>query len=325
MRVLGGEDLERLLAPADVIRAVEGAFREHAAGRAHTLPRAVLPMRGAGLFLAMVGSLPRRRALGTKLVTVVGANRGRGLPTLHATYLLTDPETGVPLALMEAGFLTAIRTGAASALAARYLARRDSKAVACFGAGVQARYQLLCLQAIFPVERVSVVGRSPERARAFADRMARELGIPVEATRDRRAAVAGADLVTCATTSPTPVFDGRDARPGTHVDAVGAFRPTTREVDTDARATRPRGGGHLRGGVGGGGGSPDPHQGRRHHAPACPGRAGRAGLPPEAGADARGRRSPSSSPSASPWKMRPPRAWLMIEPWRRTSAPRWRF
>lgn len=232
MRVLGGEDLERLLAPADVIRAVEGAFREHAAGRAHTLPRAVLPMRGAGLFLAMVGSLPRRRALGTKLVTVVGANRGRGLPTLHATYLLTDPETGVPLALMEAGFLTAIRTGAASALAARYLARRDSKAVACFGASVQARYQLLCLQAIFPVERVSVVGRSPERARAFAARMARELGIPVEATRDRRAAVAGADLVTCATTSPTPVFDGRDARPGTHVDAVGAFRATTREVDT---------------------------------------------------------------------------------------------
>ncbi|HET6369069.1 MAG TPA: ornithine cyclodeaminase family protein [Pseudomonadales bacterium] len=232
MRVLGGEDLERLLAPADVIRAVEGAFREHAAGRAHTLPRAVLPMRGAGLFLAMVGSLPRRRALGTKLVTVVGANRGRGLPTVHATYLLTDPETGVPLALMEAGFLTAIRTGAASALAARYLARRDSKAVACFGAGVQARYQLLCLQAIFPVERVSVVGRSPERARAFAARMARELGIPVEATRDRRAAVAGADLVTCATTSPTPVFDGRDARPGTHVDAVGAFRATTREVDT---------------------------------------------------------------------------------------------
>ena len=232
MRVLGREDLERLLAPADVIRAVEGAFREHAAGRGRTLPRAVLPMRGAGLFLAMVGSLPRQRALGTKLVTVVGANRGRGLPTLHATYLLTDPETGVPLALMEAGFLTAVRTGAASALAARYLARRDSRTIACFGAGVQARYQLLCLQAVFPVERVSVVGRDPERARAFAERMARELGVPVEATRDRRAAVAEADVVTCATTSPTPVFDGRHVRPGTHVDAVGAFRPTTREVDS---------------------------------------------------------------------------------------------
>ncbi|HEY5724367.1 MAG TPA: ornithine cyclodeaminase family protein, partial [Methylomirabilota bacterium] len=116
MRILGREDLERLLTPADVIGAVELAFREHAAGRARTLPRAVLPMRGAGLFLAMVGSLPRQRALGTKLVTVVEANRRSGLPTLHATYLLTDPVTGVPLALMEAGFLTAIRTGAASAL-----------------------------------------------------------------------------------------------------------------------------------------------------------------------------------------------------------------
>jgi alanine dehydrogenase len=232
MRILGGEDLRRLLAPADVIRAVEGAFRETAAGRARTLPRAVMPMRGTGLFLAMVGSLPRQRALGTKLITVVPKNRGRGLPTIHASYLLTDPETGAPLALMEAGFLTALRTGAASALAARYLARRDSKIVACFGAGVQARSQLLCLQAVFPVERVSVVGRDAERARAFAARMARELGVPVEAVRDRRAAVAEADLVTCATTSPSPVFDGRDVRPGTHVDAVGAFRPTTREVDT---------------------------------------------------------------------------------------------
>ena len=232
MRILSRGDLERLLTPADVIAAVEGAFREAAAGRARTLPRAILPMRGTGLFLCMVGSLPRRRALGTKLITVAAANRKRGLPTIHASYLLTDPETGVPLAFMEAAFLTALRTGAASALAARYLARRDSKTVACFGAGLQARYQLHCLRAVFPLERVTVVGRDPERARAFAERMTRELDIPVELARDRRAAVADADIVTCATTASTPVFDGRDVRPGTHVDAVGAFRPHTREVDT---------------------------------------------------------------------------------------------
>jgi ornithine cyclodeaminase/alanine dehydrogenase len=232
MRVLARADLERLLSPADVIAAVEAAFRESAAGQARTLPRAIMPMRGDGLFLCMVGSLPRRRALGTKLITVAGANRKRGLPTIYATYLLNDPETGAPLALMEAAFLTAIRTGAASALAARYLARRDSEAVACFGAGVQARYQLHCLRALFPLKRVAVVGRDLERTRAFAERMTEELGLPVESARDRRAAVAEADIVTCATTSPTPVFDGRDVRPGTHVDAVGAFRPSTREVDT---------------------------------------------------------------------------------------------
>jgi alanine dehydrogenase len=232
MRVLARGDLERVLTPADVITAVEGAFREHAAGRSAALPRAVVSMRSAGFFLSMVGALPRQRALGTKLITVVPKNRSRRLPTVHAVYVLTDPETGVPLALMEAGFLTAIRTGAASALAARYLARKESATVACFGAGIQARYQLLCLQALFPIARVAVVGRDPGRARAFVETMTRDMSVPVEVTRDRRAAVVGADIVTCATTSATPVFDGRDVRPGTHVDAVGAFRPNTREVDT---------------------------------------------------------------------------------------------
>ena len=168
----------------------------------------------------MVSALPRRRALGTKLVTVVERNRRRGLPTLHASYLLTDPETGAPLALMEAGFLTAIRTGATSAVAARYLARRDSRVVACFGAGVQARFQLLCLSQVLPLAEVRVVGRDPARAARLrrADARRARHRRRVETSRDRRA-VAGADVVTCATTSPAPVFAGRDLGPGTHVDA----------------------------------------------------------------------------------------------------------
>jgi alanine dehydrogenase len=232
MRILRREDLTAVLAPGDVIAAVERAFREYAAGRAAALPRAVLPMERHGVFLAMVSALPRLGALGTKLVTVVDGNRRRGLPTLHASYLLTDPETGVPLALMEAGFLTAIRTGATSALAARYLARPDSRVVACFGAGVQARFQLLCLKAVLPLAEVRVVGRDPQRAAAFAEGMRRELGISVTPLTDRKGAVRGADVVTCATTSPRPVFSGRDLGPGCHVDAVGAFRPATRELDT---------------------------------------------------------------------------------------------
>ncbi len=232
MLVLSRGDLERLLAPADVIRAVEGAFREHAAGRVQALPRAVLPLPREALFLAMVSAIPRRSALGSKLVTVVPGNRRRGLPTLHAAYVLTDPGTGAPLALMEGAFLTAIRTGATSALAARLLARRDVATVTCFGAGVQAAFQLRCLQAVRPFDRVLVVGRDPRRAGAFARRMRRALGVEVRVTEDRAAAVARADLITCATTSATPVFSGRDVRPGTHVDAIGAFRPTTRETDT---------------------------------------------------------------------------------------------
>jgi ornithine cyclodeaminase/alanine dehydrogenase len=232
MRILGREVLEALLPPADVIAAVERAFREYAAGRASALPRAVLPMGRHGVFLAMVSALPRLRALGTKLVTVVERNRRRGLPTIHASYLLTDPGTGAPLALMEAGFLTGIRTGATSAVAARYLARPDARVVACFGAGVQARFQLLCLSRVLPVAEVRVVGRDARRAAAFADGMRRELGIPVRVETSRKAAVTGADVITCATTSTRPVFSGRNLAPGAHVDAVGAFRPATREVDT---------------------------------------------------------------------------------------------
>jgi alanine dehydrogenase len=232
MRILGREVLEALLPPSDVIAAVERAFRECVAGRAAALPRAVLPMGRHGVFLAMVSALPRLGALGTKLVTVVERNQSRGLPTIHASYLLTDPETGAPLALMEAGFLTGVRTGATSAVAARHLARPDSRVVACFGAGVQARFQLLCLSQVLPLAEVRVVGRDPGRAAAFVDRMRHELGITVRVETSRKAAVVGADVITCATTSSRPVFSGRDLALGTHVDAVGAFRPTTREVDT---------------------------------------------------------------------------------------------
>ena len=239
MLILSRRDLQALLPPRDVIAAVEGVFREAAAGRVRALPRGVLPIERGGLLLTMAAAVPRRRAVGTKLVTVAPANARRGLPTLHVVYVLSDPVTGVPLAAMEAGFLTAIRTGAASALAARHLARADAHRVACFGASIQAEYQLRCLAAVRPLERLAVVGRRPARAREFAARMRRALGIPVEVTTDRRAAVREADIVTCATTSATPVFRGRDLRPGTHVDAVGAFRPTTRELDTETvrRAT----------------------------------------------------------------------------------------
>lgn len=232
MRFLGREVLEALLAPDDVIAAVERAFRERAAGRAAVLPRAVLPMGRRAVFMTMVAALPRLGALGAKLLTVVEGNRDRGLPTIQACYVLLDPETGTPLAMLEAGFLTGIRTGATSAVAARHLARPDSTVAACFGAGVQARFQLRCLSRVLPLAEVRVVGRDPARATDFARQMSRELGIPVRVETSRRAAVTGADLITCATTSARPVFSGRDLAAGAHVDAVGAFRPTSREVDT---------------------------------------------------------------------------------------------
>lgn len=236
MLILSRGDLERLLPPPHVIDALEAAFRLHAAGRATAPARSVVGVGDEGALLLMPAMMGAEAgpALGTKLVTVYAGNRARGHPTIYASYVLMDGGTGQPLALLEGTFLTALRTGAASALAARLLARRDACRVVCFGAGVQAGFQLACLAAVRKPERVAVAGREPGRARRFAETMRERLGIPVEVAADPRIAVREADIITCATTSPIPVVFGADLRPGTHVDLVGAFRPTDREADTQA-------------------------------------------------------------------------------------------
>ena len=239
LRVLGRADVETLLTPRDVIDALAEAFRRHAGGGTLVPPRGATRVTDDGVLLVMPAvtrSVADDGALGVlaaKLVTYYGDNRARGYPTIHGLCVLMDATTGEPLSLLEGTVLTAMRTGAASALAARYLARVDCRRVVCFGAGVQAGFQLRCLAAVLPIEEVEVVGRDRERARAFVERTGRELGVRVVLASDPPAAVARADLVTCATTSATPIVAGADLRPGTHVDAVGAFRPDTREVDTE--------------------------------------------------------------------------------------------
>jgi ornithine cyclodeaminase/alanine dehydrogenase-like protein (mu-crystallin family) len=235
--VLTGSDVERLLVPLDVIAAVESAFVAQARGRASVPPRSRLAAGEDGLLLVMPAALGDGEGgagLGAKLVSVYERNRERGHPTLHAVYVLLEGATGRPLAVLEAASLTGIRTGATSALAARLLARPTAGRVACFGAGAQARWQLECLAAVRPVQAVAVVGRDPRRAREFAAVMAGRLGVPVQVADDPRRAVRGADLITCATTSRTPVVFGADLQPGCHLDLVGAFRPTDREADTEA-------------------------------------------------------------------------------------------
>jgi ornithine cyclodeaminase/alanine dehydrogenase-like protein (mu-crystallin family) len=237
--VLRRADLEALLSPTQVIDVLDGAFRRHAERTTDVPPRTVVNAAGSVFIMPAAVRSGETAAVGTKIVTFYAGNRERGLPTHLASYLLLDAATGAPRALLEATFLTAVRTGATSALAARHLARRDSAVITCFGTSVQAGYQLRCLKAVLPLRRAVVIGRDPGRAAAFADSMSVELGIDVEPAKDGAAAVPDADVVTCATTSPTPLFTGSDVRPGTHVDAVGAFRPSDRELDTETirRAT----------------------------------------------------------------------------------------
>jgi ornithine cyclodeaminase/alanine dehydrogenase-like protein (mu-crystallin family) len=233
--VLGRADLEAVLEPRELIDALARAFADHAAGHFRVPPRTAAPVTDDGVLLLMPASGPADDglALGTKLVAFYADNHRRGVPTIHSTYILMDGVTGRPLALIEGGFLTGLRTGATSALAARHLARKDARTLVCFGAGVQAGFQIRCLTTVLPIERVAVIGRDSVRARRFAEWWQERLGLPVAVATDPDAVVADADVVTCATTATTPLFDGRRLKPGAHVDAVGAFQPTAREVDAE--------------------------------------------------------------------------------------------
>src|SRR5947209_7180280 len=143
---------------------------------------------------------------------------------------MLDPETGDPEVTMPAAYLTEVRTAAASALATKYLARDDVRVLGVFGTGRQARSHLKVLRSVRNFSNFLVSGTDPAYSREFAQEMARELKAPVESVYSRACAAESDVLCTC-TTSSTPLFDGHLLRPGTHVNAVGAFQPHTREVD----------------------------------------------------------------------------------------------
>ena len=173
-------------------------------------------------------------ALGTKLVTVMPENAARGARTVHALYVLCDRVTGEPRAVLDGEALTLRRTAAASALAARYLARADADSLLLVGTGALAPFMARAHCALRPgLRRVLVWGRDAARAQASADAL-REHGVPAEAVSSLETAAAEAAIVCCATTAREPLIRGTWLAPGTHLDLVGAFTPAMREVDDAA-------------------------------------------------------------------------------------------
>ena len=223
--------LQQALPMAAAIDALEEAFR------APALPASPLRTRveagGADLLMMpATGDL----GVGVKLVTVNRSNPGRGLPLIHAVYVLFGPGSTEPLAVFDGAALTSLRTAAVSGLATRYLANPEAERLVIFGAGVQGHSHLQAMRAVRPVWLVTVVSRTPERAAQLVDR-ARALDM--EASVGGPEAVAKADLVCTCTTSAEPLFDGALLKAGAHVNAVGSYQPETRELD-DAAVTRAR-------------------------------------------------------------------------------------
>jgi alanine dehydrogenase len=169
--------------------------------------------------------------VGVKVNGAFWQNRGRGLPYVHGGILLFDGETGVPLAVMDSVEITVQRTAAATAVAAKYLARADSRVATVCGTGTQGRAQLRFLSRVLPIERVYAFGRSEAGVARYVEEMERELGIEVLPARSLAEAASGSDVVVTCTPSRSPLLGPDDIAPGTFVAAVGSDNPEKQELE----------------------------------------------------------------------------------------------
>jgi ornithine cyclodeaminase/alanine dehydrogenase-like protein (mu-crystallin family) len=238
IRFLSAEDVVKTLPMTEAIGAVKEAFLQLSNGDAVVplrTPMALPDRDGGALFMPVY--LPANQQIGLKAVSVFGENPRKGLPLIHALFLIMDGRDGRPLAVMDGESLTALRTGAASGLATDLLARRDARAAAVIGAGVQGRTQLEAVCAVRAIETAYAIDIDRDRAEAFAREMGERLAIPVTAA-DAEQALPRCDVLCTATPAARPLFSDPLLKPGAHVNAVGSYKPEMCEIpqETVARA-----------------------------------------------------------------------------------------
>jgi ornithine cyclodeaminase/alanine dehydrogenase-like protein (mu-crystallin family) len=225
MRIIDADQVRAAAPMPQLLDAIEAAYRDVAAGRDRSPMRSRISMGGGDLLL-MPGLRDGGAGASVKLVTVMPANAGRGLPTIQAVVAWFDAESGEPLAILDGPALTAMRTGAASGVSTRLLARPDARVLAVFGVGAQAVWQVRAVLAAREISEIRVFARTSTRRDAFAAGLAKELGpaVRVIAAQTAEAAVHEADVICCATTSFEPIFAAEWVAPGTHISAVGSFQ-----------------------------------------------------------------------------------------------------
>jgi ornithine cyclodeaminase/alanine dehydrogenase-like protein (mu-crystallin family) len=239
VRVLSADDVRKALPMAEAVEAMKEAFADLSAGRAKAPLRAhieVPEQQGSTLF--MPSYIAGEKILGVKVVSIYDRNPDRGLPRTQAVMMVLDAADGSPRAILEAGALTAIRTGAASGAATDLLARPDAETAAVFGAGVQGRTQLEAVCAVRSIRKARIFDALRENAENFAREMSAALDCDVEPAGTPAQAVEGADVICTATNAREPVFADGDLAEGAHINAVGSYQPEVREIpgETVARA-----------------------------------------------------------------------------------------
>jgi alanine dehydrogenase len=226
LRFLSGPDIDVLgISHAEIVAAAEDAVRAHGDGRAVVEPRVhLIPDNdGAGHFNVLRGHLPERCVSGVKVVGDFVANYAAGLPSELGLLMLFDPQTGAPLAVMDATMITACRTGAMTAVGARYLARRDSRVLGHVGARGTAFWNVVLLDEMFDLDEIRIASRRPESREAFARQLAAVTSTPVRVTPTAEEAFDGADILVEASrlTAPEPLLRAGSVKPGAFVVPYG--------------------------------------------------------------------------------------------------------
>lgn len=230
--VLTEADVRSLLSMDDLIETMEVALADFSAGAVTQPVRTVLDVGDRKSFYGLMPAwMPSRPALGTKLVTVFEGNAARNLPTHLATIVLLDPETGALQALLDGRYITEARTAAVSAVSVTHLARESARALAIIGSGVQARSHLEAIGTVRDLSDVRVWSPNTARVDAFVTEMRPHSRARISAAPSAQAAVADADIVVLVTSSQHPVVRSEWIADETHICAVGACRPTYREMD----------------------------------------------------------------------------------------------
>lgn len=233
MLILPRGIIQSVLQMKDLIPIIEHSLVEFSMGRCIQPEKKGIDMgTDVGLMEVLIGYLTADKLMAVKTLNSRSENRHRGKPFIYAHISLIDQQTGEPLALIEGGSVTALRTAAASAVAARFLSREDSRYLALIGTGRQGRTHLEALLQVRQLERVTIFDISSESAEKFKAECKEKFQIDIQIASSVEAAVAAADIIQLCTTTVEPVVFGEWVRPGTHINSIASYAPTVREVDT---------------------------------------------------------------------------------------------
>ena len=237
MLLLTLSDVQRVVSMEEVIAIVERAFIAYSKGESIVPGRTQIPIsQENAVALYMPGYVKNLEALGIKIVSVFPNNLERDMATISSVVIMNDSVTGEPIAAMEGSYLTALRTGAASGMATKYLAREDADTVSIIGTGIQARTQLEAVCCVREIRKVKIFDIDKSRALKYMNEMKdnNKIGmINFEIAETSDSAIKDADIICTTTTSKKPVFSAKGLKKGVHINAVGAFTPEMQEIGED--------------------------------------------------------------------------------------------